>query len=40
MTLSDDNAPHFELVEEPVAAPADDASVPEDDEDDRDGQED
>lgn len=39
MTLSDDNAPQFELVEQPpVPAPAEDAPV-EDSEDDRDGQE-
>lgn len=39
MTLSDDNAPQFELVEPaPAPAPAEDAPV-EDSEDDRDGQE-
>lgn len=38
MTLSDDNAPQFELVEQPAPAPAEDAPV-EDSEDDRDGQE-
>lgn len=39
VTLSDANAPQFELVEEPVAVPAGDTPA-EDQEDDRDGQED
>lgn len=39
MTLSDDNAPQFELVEStPTPAPAEDRLI-EDDEDDRDGRE-
>ena len=39
MTLSDANAPQFELVEEPVAVPTNDETAVEDSEDDRDGQE-